>query len=73
MGVDIVESFRNDYEGGVEEFEKETDIILPLDIAGMLGNVRDKKEQPSIHVDNVSPDEKSTVKRFNELIKFPRA
>ena len=58
MGVDIVKSFRNDYEGGVEEFEKETDIILPLCIAGMLGDVRDKKEQPSIHVDNVSPDEK---------------
>ena len=68
MGVDIVDSFRNDYEGGVEEFKKETGIVLPPDIAGMLGDVREKKEQPSMHVDNVSPDEKWTVERFNKLL-----
>ena len=42
--------------------------MLPPDIARMLGDVRYKKEQPSVHVDNVSPDEKWTVERFNELL-----
>lgn len=68
MGVNIVGSFHNDYKGGVKEFEEETGIMLPPDIAEMLGDVREKKEQPSIHVDNVSPDEKWTVERFNELL-----
>ena len=36
MKVDIVDSFRNDYEEGVKEFEEETGIVLPPDLAEML-------------------------------------
>ena len=68
MGVDIVGSFRNDYESGVEEFEKETDIVLPPDLAEMLGDVREKKEQPSVHVDSIDSDEHWTAERFGRLV-----
>ena len=37
MGSDIVDAFRNDYKGGVEEFEKKTGIQMPKDIAVLLG------------------------------------
>ena len=45
---------------------REENIVLPPDIARMLGDVRYKKEQPSVHVDDMSPDENWTV--FNELL-----
>ena len=67
MGVDIVDAFHNSYEN-VADFKNKTDIVLPPYLAGMLEDVREKKEQPSIHVDNVSPDEKWTVERFKELL-----
>ena len=35
-GVDIVASFRNDYES-VADFEQRNDIAVPADIAEMLG------------------------------------
>ena len=37
MGYDIVDAFRNDYKGGVEEFEEKTGIEMPKDIAVLLG------------------------------------
>ena len=37
MGSDIVDAFRNDYKGGVEEFEEKTGIEMPKDIAVLLG------------------------------------
>lgn len=37
MDVDIVDSFRTDYKEGVKEFEKETNIKLPSDLAEILG------------------------------------
>ena len=39
MGVNIVDSFRNAYEDGVKEFEEKRSIVLPPDIAGMLGDI----------------------------------
>ena len=67
MKVDVVGLFREFYEN-VAHFEKEENIVLPPDIARMLGDVRYKKEQPSVHVDDMSPDENWTVERFNELL-----
>ena len=67
MKVDVVGLFRKFYEN-VADFEKEENIVLPPDIARMLGDVRYKKEQPSVHVDDISPDEGWTVERFNELL-----
>lgn len=56
--IDIVASFRNDYENGVKEFEEETGFALPPDLAELLGEV----------VGDTSPDESWTVERFNELL-----
>ena len=38
MGSNIVAAFRNDYKGGVEEFEQKTGIPMPKDITRLLGN-----------------------------------
>ena len=39
MGIDIVDSFRNAYEDGVKEFEEKRGIVLPPDIARILGDI----------------------------------
>ena len=38
MGSDIAEGFRNDYKGGVKEFELKTGVEVPPNLAEMLGN-----------------------------------
>ena len=68
IGKDIVRSFRNDYKGGVKEFEEKTGIEIPPALAGILGDAGYKIEQTSMHVDDISPDEGWTVERFNELL-----
>ena len=53
MGVNIVDLFHNAYEDGVKEFEEKKDIVLPSDIAGMLGDIV----------------EDWTIERFCELLR----
>ena len=67
MGVDIIESFCNNYEGGVKEFEKKTDILLPPNIAEMLC---DMKKSITGYYNGTTHGERCNAKTYPTRCKY---